>query len=46
MNDLELCYSCERYGECDVYRRLISPGHYLLYSCLDYEQKKTDEVEE
>lgn len=36
MSDLELCHTCERYGECDVYSRLSSPGHDLLYSCVNY----------
>lgn len=45
MSDLELCYTCERYGECDVYRRLFSINHNLLYSCVDYIPQKTDEVQ-
>ena len=44
MSDLELCYTCERYGECDVYSRLFSIGHDLLYSCIDYKLVKIDEV--
>lgn len=45
MSDLELCHTCERYGECDVYRRLFLIEHNLLYSCADYKPLKTDEAE-
>lgn len=45
MSDLELCYTCKQYRECDVYRRLFSIGHDLLYSCMYYKPLKTDKKE-